>query len=122
MRKIFAFIAVSADGYHADVNGDLDWPNLDEEFDAFSAEQLGEVDTLLFGRVTYEGMAAFWPTQGVEYNPRIAETMNTIVKVVVSTSLEKADWANTRLVSTDVADELAALKRRPTSPSSAAPR
>ncbi|MEV5571290.1 dihydrofolate reductase family protein [Spirillospora sp. NPDC052269] len=111
MRKIFAFIAVSADGYHAGPNQELDWQDFDEEFDAFSREQLAEVDTLLFGRVTYEEMVAYWPTR--QGDDGIGDTMNGIAKIVVSRTLETADWTNTRLINTGVQDELTALKRRP---------
>ncbi|MFD0856071.1 dihydrofolate reductase family protein [Actinomadura adrarensis] len=110
MRKIFAFIVVSVDGYHAGPNREVDWHHVDEEFEAFSMEQLGEADTLLFGRATYEVMAAHWPKQ---QGTGIAGTMNGLDKIVISRTLEKAGWTNTRLVSTNVEDELTALKRRP---------
>lgn len=75
--------------------------------------QLGEVDTLLFGRVTYEHMAAYWPTPAAEQNdPAITATMNSIPKLVVSRTLATAEWANTRLVSGDAAGVLAALKEQ----------
>jgi dihydrofolate reductase len=78
LRKIFSFIATSLDGYYAGPNGELDWQNLDDEFDRYSIEQLAEVDTLLFGRVTYEGMVAYWPTElGRQYN---SETALKLVK------------------------------------------
>jgi hypothetical protein len=68
---------------------------------AFSVEQLGEVDTLLFGRVTYDGMVAYWPTQqGSDYHTGIADTMNSIAKIVVSRTLKTADWTSTRLINT----------------------
>ena len=54
MRKIFAFLMATVDGYYEGPNQEFDWPNLDGEFDEFAVEQLDEVDTLLFGRVTYE--------------------------------------------------------------------
>jgi dihydrofolate reductase len=56
MRKIFSFIATSVDGYYEGPNQEFDRPIVDEEFNRFSVEQLDEVDTLLFGRVTYEGI------------------------------------------------------------------
>ena len=113
MRKIFSFIAVSVDGYHADPDHQLDWQNLDEEFNAFSQEQLDEVDTLLLGRVTYEGMVAFWATQlGGDYDTGIAATMNGIAKIVVSRTLDTAEWNNTRLIKADVEEELTKVKQR----------
>jgi dihydrofolate reductase len=55
MRKILAFLVVTVDGYYEGPNQEFDWPVVDEEFNEFGLEQLEEVDTLLFGRVTYEG-------------------------------------------------------------------
>jgi hypothetical protein len=59
VRKMFSFMVVTVDGYYEGPNQEfIDWPTVDEEFDEFSVNQLDEVDTLLFGRVTYEMMAA----------------------------------------------------------------
>jgi dihydrofolate reductase len=114
MRKILAFLVVTIDGYYEGPNGEFDWPVVDEEFNEFGLQQLEEVDTLLFGRVTYEGMAAYWPTPAAEQDdPRVAAKMNTLPKLVVSRTLDRADWANTRIVKDDVAAELTRLKQRP---------
>jgi dihydrofolate reductase len=62
----------------------------------------------------YEGMAAYWPTPaGEQDDPRVAVRMNGLSKIVVSRTLDRADWANTRLITGDVADELTKLKERP---------
>lgn len=114
MRRIFAFLAASVDGYYEGPNGEFDWPVVDEEFDQFALEQLGEVDTLIFGRTTYQGMASYWPTPaGEQDNPEIAAAMNGLDKIVASTTLEEATWGSTRLISEDVAGELARLKQQP---------
>jgi dihydrofolate reductase len=114
MRKIFAFILTTLDGYYEGPNQEFDFWVVDEEFDRFAVEQLDEVDTLLFGRVTYEGMAAYWPTpQGEQDDPRVAARMNGLSKLVVSRTLDKAEWANTRLIKDDVAEELTSLKQQP---------
>jgi dihydrofolate reductase len=114
MRKIFAFLMTTVDGYYEGPNGEFDFWVTDEEFNRFAVEQLDEADTLLFGRVTYEGMAAYWPTPaGEEDDPEIAARMNGLAKIVVSRTLDKAEWANTRLISGDVAEELSKLKEQP---------
>jgi dihydrofolate reductase len=114
MRKIFAFLVSTLDGYYEGPNGEFDWPNVDEEFNEFGIEQLDEVDTLLFGRVTYEGMAAYWPTPEAEKDdPEIAARMNGISKIVVSRTLDKAAWSNTRLIKDDVTEGLTKLKEQP---------
>ena len=114
MRKIFSFVVVSADGYYEGPNGELDWPNVDAEFMDFSLEQLQDIGVLLFGRVTYEGMAAYWPTPQAERDsPEIAAAMNGLPKVVVSRRLRHAEWANSQVVTSDTADAIAKLKREP---------
>ena len=62
MRKLLVSMMVTLDGMFAGPEGDISWHNVDEEFNAFAIEQLNAVDTLIFGRVTYEGMASWWPT------------------------------------------------------------
>lgn len=111
MRKLIMWNLISLDGYFEGVkNWDLDWHEQvwGEELRRFSLEQLESADMLVFGRVTYEGMAAYWPTaQGA-----VADYMNSLPKVVCSRTLEAAAWNNTTLLKDNVAGELASLKRR----------
>ena len=114
MRKMFSFMMISADGYHADPGQALDWHNVDQEFSQFALAQLREAGTLVFGRVTYELMAAFWPTPaGEESDPDVAKAMNTTPKIVVSRTLPRATWSGTQLISTRAEGELAKLKQQP---------
>ena len=114
MRKMFSFMMTSADGYHAGPGEALDWHNVDQEFSQFALAQLREAGTLVFGRVTYEGMAAFWPTPaGEQSDPDVAKAMNTTPKIVISRTLAQATWAGTRVISTHPEEELAKLKRQP---------
>ena len=62
MRSIIASEMISLDGFFTGPRGDFDWPLVDEGFNQFAIEQLDSVDTILFGRVTYQGMASYWPT------------------------------------------------------------
>jgi dihydrofolate reductase len=114
MRKIFAFLMVTLDGYHATSDGDLFWHNVDAEFHEFAVAQLDEADTLLFGRKTYLGMAEFWPSPAaVQVDPATTERMNGYQKIVVSRTLTSADWAPTTLISDDVPARLARVKQLP---------
>ena len=114
MRKIFAFIMTTLDGYYEGPDQEFDFWVLDEEFNRFAAEQLDEADTLLFGRVTYEEMAVYWPTSAAEQDdPGVAARMNALPKIVVSRTLASAEWANTRLIRDDVGEQLSKLKRQP---------
>jgi dihydrofolate reductase len=114
MRKIILFNLVSLDGFFEGSSGDIDWHNVDDEFNDFAIEQLESADGLIFGRVTYEMMAGYWPTAiAAENDPIIAEKMNTISKTVFSRTLEKAEWKNTRLVRENILEEIAQLKQQP---------
>lgn len=114
MRKILFFMLTSIDGYFEGPGHDLNWHNVDEEFNDFAIEQLDSVDALLFGRVTYEMMASFWPTPyALETDPIVAGKMNSMPKIVFSKTLAKADWQNTRLVRANFAEEISSLKQQP---------
>lgn len=114
MRRMFAFLLATVDGYHSDPNGELDWQLVDDEFKAYGVEQLSEVDTLVFGRRTYEGMAEYWTTaEAYEDDPQMSDMMNSLAKIVVSKTLAAADWPGTRLLTHSVAGEFEQLKRLP---------
>jgi dihydrofolate reductase len=110
MSKLIMWNLMTLDGFFEGIKSwDLDFHQAvwGEELERLSIEQLGTADRLVFGRVTYEGMAAYWQTATGE----IADFMNGIPKIVFSRSLERADWNNTKLVKTDVATEVTSLKR-----------
>ena len=65
MRKLIMWNLITLDGYfEGEKNWDLPWGEQiwEEELERFSLDQLKSADMLLFGRVTYEGMAAYWQT------------------------------------------------------------
>lgn len=80
-----------------------------DELRQFSLQQAGEIGILLFGRVTYEGMASHWSRETDE----IADFMNRVPKIVFSNTLKEATWSNTTLVRGDAADTVRRLKREP---------
>src|SRR5712692_7181370 len=114
MRKVFLFMMVTLDGFFEGPNHEIDWHNVDEEFNEFAIHQLNDVDTLLFGRVTYQLMASYWPTQSAKENdPIVADKMNTLPKIVFSKTLNKVEWNNSRLVKDNIAEEIQKLKQQP---------
>ncbi len=113
MRKLFSFMAISADGYHANLANTVDWQTFGPEFADYSVEQLDEIDTLVFGRTTYEALAAFWTGDlGTGFDPRIASRMNSHAKLVVSNSLTSVSWLDSPARLASVAD-VAAAKESP---------
>ena len=112
MRKVTMFNLVTLDGYFAGPGGDISWFAVDEEFQPIAETNSTKGNTLLFGRVTYEHMAAFWPTdEALRTQPVVARGMNESPKIVFSRTLAKADWANTRLVKDDLVGEVRRLKQ-----------
>ena len=82
MRKLFTFNMVTLDGFFEGPNGEIDWHNADnEEFNDFAIEQMSTMDTIVFGRKTYQLMASFWPSEiAVQSDPIIADLMNRILQ------------------------------------------
>jgi dihydrofolate reductase len=117
MRKLIVFNHVSLDGYFVDNHGDMSWAKADHqdpEWDAFVAGNASGEGVLVFGRVTYEMMASFWPTPfAIENMPTIAKGMNNMQKVVFSRTLDHVTWNNTTLVKGDLAAEIRKLKQQP---------
>ena len=113
MSKIIVFNHVTLDGYFVDMNGDMSWAHKnDAEWNAFVADNAKGDATLLFGRITYELMAGFWPTpSAIESMPVVAERMNSMPKIVFSRTLDQALWNNTKLVKGDLAAEVRKMKK-----------
>ena len=110
MRSLVMWNLQTLDGYfEGKAPWDLDFHDTawGDELMQFSLEQAREVDTLLFRRATYEGMASHWTTA----TGPIADFMNDVPKVVFSRTLDTVTWKNARLVRRDAADEVAELKR-----------
>ncbi len=118
MRKLSVFNSVTLDGYFTDKNGDMSWAHQDDpEWNAFVAENASGGGMLLFGRITYEMMASFWPSPAaVEQMPEVAEGMNNSPKIVFSRTMDKATWKNTTVVSGDIAAAVRKLKEEPGEP------
>ena len=114
MRKVIFFNLISLDGYFEGPDRDINWHHVDEEFNDFAIQQTGEFGALLFGRVTYELMASYWPTEAAKRDdPVIAGLMNTLPKVVFSSTLDKVEWENTKLVKDNFVEEVSKLKEQP---------
>ncbi|MGN6167826.1 MAG: dihydrofolate reductase family protein [Solirubrobacteraceae bacterium] len=122
MRKIAAIENVTLDGFADSQEGlGFEWTAraYDDEVDRYSNEYVrADVDTAMYGRATYLGMQGFWSKMldspnGTPTQRAHAEWVNHVDKVVFSTTLESAGWANSRLMRGNVAEEVATLKARP---------
>src|SRR3712207_5610629 len=83
-----------------------------EEMEEANASGMAASDALLLGRVTYEGLAAFWPNQ--PGGTPMVDYINSVPKLVVSRTLEEPlGWNNSTLIKGCVAEEVSRLKRQP---------
>ena len=115
MRRLIVFNQVSLDGYFVDAKGDMSWAHRqDPEWNEFTSQNASGGGELVFGRVTYDMMAGFWPTEAAKQRaPIVAEQMNSLPKVVFSRTMDRAAWNNTRLIKGDLASEVRKLKSEP---------
>lgn len=115
MGRISVFNFITLNGFfEGPEKGEMGWHKHGEDENDFAVEMLKSGNTLLFGRITYELMASYWPTpMAIENEPAVAEGMNKAEKIVFSTSLKKAEWNNTRLVKENIFEEVKKLKKIP---------
>jgi dihydrofolate reductase len=110
VRKVVAVELVSLDGVmEAPEEWAFSYSN--EEMEAANAKGMAASDAMLLGRITYEGLAAFWPHQ--PGGTPMVDYINSVRKLVVSRTLEEAGWNNSTLIREDALENIAELKRQP---------
>jgi len=109
------FNHLTVDGFFTDAAGDMSWAHRrDPEWTAFMSENASGGGALMFGRITYQQMAGFWPTPaGRAVSPVVADRMNQMEKIVFSRTLKDVSWENTTLLSGDIAAHVRRLKAGP---------
>jgi dihydrofolate reductase len=129
VRRIVVFNWVTADGYFAATDGDLDWVVPDEEQAKASAREIPNYDTVLFGRRTYEIFEGFWghvvvddagtvadphhPGRRSPEHGTIAIALNRMTKLVFSRTLNDVNWRNSRLIRELDPREIETMKKQP---------
>lgn len=118
MRKLVSFTHLSLDGYACGPAGELEWANVEPEIAGDVDARLKEVGAAVYGRVVYGMMLGYWPTvsSNPESTPHDRSHMawvEAIPKLLVSRSLERADWNNTTLIRGNVADAIREQKAQP---------
>jgi dihydrofolate reductase len=116
MRKVIVSEMLTSDGYFAGPDGEIDWFFWNEEMEKSAIDLISTVDTLLFGRVTYELMVNYWPSaSSPTENPIIINKMINLPKIVFSKALEKVEWGkwnNARLIKEVTAEEILKMKKQ----------
>ena len=107
MRRVVLMMSTSIDGFVTGPRGHAGALPEPEELKRWKLERIRRAGTHIMGRVTYEEMAAHWPTSTDDY----AAPMNEIPKVVFSNSLASVGWGETEIAAGDLADAIRRLKR-----------
>jgi dihydrofolate reductase len=111
MGKLIQWNNLTLDGYFEGAKSwDVEWfqQYFSDELREFSLKQLDAAEALLFGRLTYEGMAAYWKTATGD----VAQFMNRLPKYVFSSTLKIADWEGTTIIPGDPNAAVRRLKER----------
>ncbi|MFD6953015.1 deaminase [Nocardiopsis sp. TSRI0078] len=113
MGQLVHFVHQSLDGFIEGPGGEFDWPEMGPELSAYSQSLNDTADAFLYGRVVWDMMSGYWPRAEElsthEHDLAFAPVWRDKPKVVVSRTLESADW-NTRVIGRDVPGRIAALK------------
>jgi dihydrofolate reductase len=111
MRRLTTFNFITLDGYFKGYDNDTSWhKHGGDEENEYAARGLQSNSTLLFGRVTYNMMADYWPSpMALENDPAVVKGMNDAEKIVFSTKLKKVAWRNTRVVK-NMVEEIKKMK------------
>lgn len=113
MRKIGVFNFLTLNGFYKGAAEDISWHRHGQEESEFAANaaKSGSPNSLVFGRVTYEQMASFWPTEmGINMNREVSEGMTQAQKYVFSSTMKSASWKNTTILGGNVVSEATKLK------------
>jgi dihydrofolate reductase len=114
MQKLIFQMLISLDGYYEGLNHEIDWHVVEDEFNDYAHNLIQSAGIILFGRVTYQMMASFWPSAvALRTDPVTAKLMNETPKIVFSKTLKNVDWKNTTLINTDPVKEISRLKKLP---------
>lgn len=107
----------SLDGFVAGSNGDMSWITVDDEIFDFVKTMTDQVDTALYGRVTYQMMEAYWPTAGEQTNASKHDKEHSVwyknvSKVVLSKTINEAGLVNTKVISDNLSENINKLKKQ----------
>jgi len=116
MSKIIYWVHTSVDGFIDGPQGEFDWPVMGPQLSAYSEGLDNRVDTLLFGRPVWQMMVGFWPNaEALSDDAHVASFApfwRATAKIVFSRTYPGDDWTS-RVISANLAEEVAALKARP---------
>lgn len=106
---------MSLDGFVAGLNGEMDWIKVDAEIFDFVGQRIGNGDTALYGRVTYQMMENYWPTaaskpMATKHDIEHSKWYSKVNKVVLSKTMKDTGLNNTKIISDNLVDRLREIK------------
>lgn len=118
MRRVILSMFLSIDGFTEAPGGEFVGPEWSADLDRWTQDLMESADTLLFGRIGWQELQAYWPN--AEVNPgtpaeaKLARYMNSTRKIVFSRSLTHVDaWSHSELASSNVIETVDALRAEP---------
>ena len=117
MSNVISFMHISLDGFVAGPKGEMNWIKVDEEIFDHIGKRIGETDTALYGRTTYQMMEGYWPTAGDAPNASKHDREHSAwykhaCKVVLSKTMKGSDLPNTTIISDNIADSINEIKQK----------
>jgi len=117
MRKLISFTHISLDGFVAGPNGEMNWIKVDEEIFDHVGVRIGEGDTALYGRVTYQMMENYWPNAGKEpdaskHDIEHSRWYKQVRKIVLSKTLRVEDLINTTVINDNLLERINEIKQQ----------
>lgn len=108
---------VSLDGFVAGPNGEMDWIKVDQEIFDHVSKRIGEGDTALYGRVTYQMMENYWPTAAnnpaaTKHDIEHSKWYSNVHKVVLSKTMTDQGLTNTTIISDNLSDNINEIKQQ----------
>ncbi|MCB0657067.1 MAG: dihydrofolate reductase family protein [Saprospiraceae bacterium] len=118
MKKLISFMHLSLDGFVAGPHGEMNWIKLDQELFDHVGKRIGQGDTSMYGRVTYQMMENYWPTAGkkpgaTKHDIEHSKWYSNVHKVVLSRTMKGAGNADTTIISDELPDRINEVKQRP---------
>lgn len=116
MRPLISFVHISLDGFVAGPKGEMNWITINDEIFRQVEKRIGQTDTALYGRVTFDMMEGYWPTAAdkpgaTEHDHNHSRWYKQTHKLVMSRSMQGIDRSDVTIISDNLADRIRKIKK-----------
>lgn len=118
MRPLISFVHISLDGFVAGPNGEMSWITINDEIFRQVEKRIGQTDTALYGRVTFDMMEGYWPTAAdkpgaTEHDHNHSRWYKQAHKLVMSRTMKKTERTDTTIINDKLVESINAIKAQP---------